>query len=252
MTDLTEANDAEREHLIEESDNVIRLVSADQQGSLKAFVREAGARMDAQQSELEESEIAKDLVRRIRKKDPAAEDALDQRYRGRLRYVLMRQMPQFPHDVEDLVQESLSIAIFRLREGKIEDPERLGGYIYGIARNLRFRKVEELSRRDKLSDPDFVDSIPDDQLPPDEVVANEETTLIMRRVIAELGTTTGELRDREVLLRYFIYEQDKIEIKEALGIKDPEHVRKVVSRAKGRLKKLLLEAKTGLGGSLED
>lgn len=252
MTEPTDIDGVARDRLIDGADNVIRLVSTNQKGSLRVFVREANVRMDAQQRELEESEIANNLVRRIRDGDTAAETKLVERYGERLRFVLARQMAQFPHDVDDIVQESLATALLRLRDESIDDPARLGGFIYGIARNLRLAKIRDHARHDGTADPETLDEIPSDQVRPDEVVANDETTLIMRRVLAELGTVVGEERDREVLLRLFIHEQDKEEICRALKIDDPDHLRKVVYRAKARLKKLLLESETGLGPSSED
>lgn len=241
MMEPTNVEQAERERVIEASDNVIRLVNDSEKRSLMIFVREANARMDPQQRELEETEVAVDLVHRIREGDPSAKGELIERYGKRLRYVLQRQMAQHLHDVDDVVQESLTAALLRLRNRGIDDPARLGGFIYGIAKNVRLARIREHARHDGDADPEVLSDVPDEQTRPHQVIASDETTRIVRQLLAELGSTRGTERDREVLLRLYVQQQSKDEICKALDIA-PDHLRRVVHRAKQRLKALLIES----------
>jgi len=220
---------------------VIRLVTSDYRSSLVTFAHETVARMDARERELEEADFAIQLVRRISEGDRAAEAELVQRYGDRLRYVLERQMAQYPHDVDDVVQEALTAAILRLRAEGIDDPARLGGFIYGIAKNLRLARLRDHVRHDSDALPEILANIPDDRTRPDRLLAGSETTRIVRQLLAELGNSRGSGRDREVLLRLYVRQQGREEVCDALGI-DPDHLRRVVHRAKQRLKALLIES----------
>lgn len=240
MTKTADSTDTQRKAPIDQADNVIRLVNAGQ-GSLKVFMRLVDERMESKQRELEEFEIATDLVNRIGVGDPAAETELVQRYEERLRYVMLRQMAHYPHDVDDVVQSALSTAILRLREQGIADPARLGGFIYGIAKNLRRATLRDHGRHEGNEDPDLITRLPDDQPGPEHVAAGQETTRIVRQLLAELGQSVGRERDREVLIRLYVYQQSRDEICEDLDI-PKDHLRRVVHRAKRRLKVLLLES----------
>jgi len=227
--------------LLDRAPNVIRLVNRLHRSSLDTSPHKTPPRMDTHQGDLEEAVVAADLTGRIRAGDPAAENELVQRYGERLRYVLRRQMSAFPHDVDDVIQESLLAAIERLRNGGLEEPARLGGFIYGIARNLRLAKLREHARHDGSVDPDLISTIPDGRQSPDGLQSSAETTRIVRRLLTELGAHRGRERDREVLFRLFLRQQRREEVCEALGI-SPEHLRRVVHRAKRRLKALIAES----------
>jgi RNA polymerase sigma-70 factor (ECF subfamily) len=206
-----------------------------------AWDGEADARMDAEQREVEEAELASTLVQRIRQGDSSAETELVERYGERLRYVLYRQMSQYPHDVDDVVQEALTATLIRLRQDGIDDPARLGGFIYGIAKNLRLARIRDHARHDGDTDPEVISHIPTEEIRPDQIVAGRETTRIVRQLLAELGNSRGRERDREVLLRLYIRQESREEVCEALDI-DPDHLRRVIHRAKQRLKILLVES----------
>jgi RNA polymerase sigma-70 factor (ECF subfamily) len=220
---------------------VAQLVKCRRKSRLETFRGEADVRMGAEGHDLHEADVATKLVRRIREGDSAAETELVQRYGPRLRYVLYRQMAAFPHDVDDVVQESLTTAVIRLRESGIEDPAKLGGFIYGIARNLRSAAIRDHARHDGNADPDLISRLPGREISPDQILASSETTRIVRQLLAELGNRSGTERDREVLVRLFIRQESRTEISEALGI-EPDHLRRVIHRAKQRLKALLVES----------
>lgn len=222
-------------------DLVSRLVKTGRWSRLETFDGEADARMGAEGHEPDEAEIATGLVRRIREGDTAAETELVQRYEERLRYVLVRQMAAYPHDVDDVVQEALTTTVIRLRDTGIDDPARLGGFIFGIAKNLRSARIRDHVRHDGDADPEVISRIPGDEITPDQVLASSETTQIIRQLLAELGNRTGTERDREVLIRLYIRQESREAVCEALDI-NPEHLRRVVHRAKQRLKLLLVES----------
>ena len=217
--------------------NVIRLRD-ESRSSLGIRRSKSVHAMPEEQISQDEARIAADLVKRIGDGDRSAESQLVVHYQDRLRYVLLRQMPN-RDDLEDLLQATLMAAIVRLREGAIDEPAKLGGFIYGVLNNLRKTHIRDSIKRQADSNPDLLVLIEDDSPGPEQMSAAEETTQIVRRVISELS----EERDRELLLRLYVQQQEKEVVCEALDIA-PAHMRRVLHRAKKRLKELMLQAES--------
>ncbi len=219
---------------------VIRLVTRDR-GSLWVQPSDSAVNVDSQQETNTEAEIATSIVTRIQQGQMDAETELVERYQDRLRYVLLRKIPRFSSDIDDVIQTTMAAVIVRLRTEGIDHPERLGGFIYGVARNTYLGLLRERARLEEDPDDVMKDNREDDGPDPMQLTASQELTQIVRRLLSELGEAQGSSRDREVLTRLFIHQQDRDEICEALGI-PKDHLRRVVHRAKQRLKTLILEA----------
>jgi RNA polymerase sigma-70 factor (ECF subfamily) len=173
------------------------------------------------------------LVRGIVAGDPGAEERLIEIY-GRAVAVLLDRHTNGRPEAEDLFQDTFRIAIEKLRKGELREPEKLPGYLAGIARSLAIEHYRKTARRKTDADSDTVlaaeDSRPG-QL--GELLARENATLV-RQVIAELGTS----RDREVLVRFYIAEEDKDRIAADHGLTGLQFNR-VLHRARQRYKELL-------------
>jgi RNA polymerase sigma-70 factor (ECF subfamily) len=52
--------------------------------------------------------------------------------------------------VEEFAQDALLLTVEALREGRVEQPERLGGFVLGICRNLAFDRARQRERRQAL------------------------------------------------------------------------------------------------------
>jgi len=179
-----------------------------------------------------EAAIAGALVRRIAEGDKAAETELVRHYHDKLRYILLNQMPN-RDDVEDVLQATFATVLPRLRERPIEEPGRLGGAIYGVAKNIRLESLRDQSKHQHEPEEVVRDESPD----PEQAASSTETTRIVRQLLAELS----EERDRQVLIRLYVYQQDKKLICDELNL-NQDHLRRVLHRAKRRLKALFLEA----------
>lgn len=171
------------------------------------------------------------LVARITSGDPAAEEELVARHSRGLRF-LVRQFCRDPAAVDDLVQDVLRLTLEKARSGALEQPERLGAFLRGAARNLALahgrrcaRSTEELDER------------VDPGKSPLELLVAEEDRRRMRRLLAELRSP----RDREVLLRYHLSEEPKEEICRALGLTSLQ-LNLVLFRARQRFRQLLERA----------
>ena len=90
-----------------------------------------------------------ELVARAAAGDRAAESALCLRFAPAVR-VFARRRLRASEAVEEFAQDVLLVLIEALRGGKVADPERLGGFVLGICRNLALDRVRQNQRRDAL------------------------------------------------------------------------------------------------------
>src|SRR5262245_20404571 len=110
--------------------------------------------MDLSVGSTKESTSQTDLAARIRAGSHEAEETLFQRYRRGVS-VIINHYFRNPTDTEELVQETFMIAVKKIRQGDIREPEKLSGFVCGIARTLaqvRFRK----SQKERLTDIDEI------------------------------------------------------------------------------------------------
>jgi RNA polymerase sigma-70 factor (ECF subfamily) len=184
--------------------------------------------------ERSETEVAVELVRRIRSGDAAAEEELVRRYSRGLLFHLRRTAGD-PDLADDLHQETFRVVLERLRGEGIGEPERLAGFILGIGRNLFLGGWRKRSRRGEGTSLEAIEADPPDPVPDQlDRVLKEEEILKVRRLIGELGTD----RDRQILFRFYVAEEGKERICADLGL-DSLHFNRVLVRARQRFKELL-------------
>ena len=200
---------------------------------------------DADDTLAEEKRIAVDIVANIRNGDSDAETALVTRYRQGMQFLLSRKIGDAER-ARDLVQETFCIAIEKLRTTPLEQPERLAGYLRGIAVRVAMNDGRRKRREPISVDIDAVSAIPDAMPRQFEVLESAELASAAR----ELMRTIPVERDRELLMRYYIYDQDKQEICAELGL-DSLHFNRVLYRAKGRFRKIV-EKSGNFGHSREN
>jgi RNA polymerase sigma-70 factor (ECF subfamily) len=190
---------------------------------------------DASQTQLEH-QIAADLVARIRRGERAAEAEMAARY-GRGLFYLLRRRTGDPELALDLRQDAFVVAIRKLRAGALNEPERLAGYLRGVALNLLLAEQRKTARRATSVDSDAVESAPDPGQGPFDHVSTDEIRQAVRSLLQELRTP----RDREILTRLYIHEEDRESVCRNVGV-DAVHFNRVLFRAKQRFRELLLGA----------
>jgi RNA polymerase sigma-70 factor (ECF subfamily) len=188
------------------------------------------------QSEQSEHEIAADLARQIGEGVRAAEETLVARYGPPLHFML-KQRTRDSELALDVRQEALRIVIEKLRAGTLEQPERLGGYLRGVALKLCGAQRRKERRRATTADSDAIEAIADTRADPAERVSDEQLRRAVRTLLAELSTP----RDRDILTRVYLLEEDKDTICAALGV-DSLHFNRVLFRAKERFREVLERA----------
>jgi len=175
-----------------------------------------------------------DLASRIRTGDREAEAELVGRYQRGVT-LLLRRSAGDPSLAEDLAQETFRIALEKIRRGDLREPEKLAGFLCSLARNLsieHFRKAS--SQRTSGSPPE--DSVRGDEPDPLERLIRAEQARIVRGILTELPTE----RDRQILLRFYLSEEDKSAICRDLGLTSL-HFNRVLFRARERYRELFDE-----------
>lgn len=206
-------------------------------GSIAIGSSSGEARLDVDdQGEQSEHEIAADLAHQIGQGVRAAEQALVARYGPPLHFML-KQRTRDSELALDIRQDALRIVIEKLRAGTLEQPERLGGYLRGVALKLCGAQKRKESRRATTADSDAIDAMADSRTDPAQHLSDEQLKRSVRELLAELSTP----RDRDILTRVYLLEEDKETVCTALGV-DSLHFNRVLFRAKQRFRELLVRA----------
>jgi RNA polymerase sigma-70 factor (ECF subfamily) len=174
-----------------------------------------------------------DLVQRILAGDPAAETELVQRFSRALTF-LLRRLTRDEAAAEDLYQETFRLVIEKVRRGELREAERLPGFVSSMARNLFLGSVRRGGRRQKWQgDPEATERAPDPAPGQLQRLLAKERSAMVRQVLADLKND----RDREILSRYYIADQDKDVICRDLQLSDL-HFNRVLFRARQRYREL--------------
>ena len=183
-----------------------------------------------------EAQLSAEFVKRIGEGDRRAEEEFVRRYQRGLIYLLRRRTGD-PQLALDLAQDTFRIAIEKLRQSPIDQVDRLGAYLRGTALNLMSADRRKNTRRATTADSDAVDAVADDAAGPFDHVSSEQVQRVVRTLLNELPVQ----RDREILIRTYLEDQDKSLICEALGV-DSAHYNRVLFRAKQRFRELVERA----------
>ena len=148
------------------------------------------------------------LARRIRDGDAAAEEELVGRFERRVYLIALARIGD-PEAARDCTQDTLLGVLSALREGRLEDDERLVGYLHGIVRNLCNNYLRSRQSRPRLV------ALPElaSEENPETDYAREERFELVRRALA--GLAVGE---REVLSLTLVEGLKPKEIAARLGL----------------------------------
>ena len=158
---------------------------------------------------------------------------INQHYFGLL--VLLRRKARDESLAKDVLNQALVTSLEHLRSGRVSDPSNIAGYVFQVALNhLRNHNRKAGERADRRADAVLIESVPaDGGENPDEARLGRR----VREVLSQLPTP----RDREIVTRFYLDEEDKEAICRDLGL-SPLHFDKVIFRARQRMRKLLEES----------
>ena len=175
------------------------------------------------------------LVRRIRSGDRAAEALLVETYRKPI-LELLRHRTRNPDLAEDLLQDTLLIILKRLRNDGIAEPLKLSAYMHRVAHNLVISHFRKEARQNTTPDSETIELIGDQQPTEQEAFLNRERDRLVAALLEELN----QPRDREILQRFYVWNQEKQLVCDAMDL-NSDQFDKVVSRARKRFKALVGE-----------
>jgi RNA polymerase sigma-70 factor (ECF subfamily) len=179
------------------------------------------------------------VVGRIREGDQAAVEELYSVFSRGIRFYLCRQLG--PQDLDDRVHDCFLVVIHAIKKGEIREPGRLMGFVRTIVRRQIAGYIDGMVEvRKKQVDLEFGSVIPDENLNPEHNAISRQREEIMVSVLRTISS-----RDREILTRFYLYEQDQEQICREMELTETQF-RLLKSRAKakfGELGKRKLERK---------
>lgn len=192
-----------------------------------------------------EQRVAVAIAQRIADGDGSAEQELVERYSRPLLFMLRRRCGD-PELANDIHQDVFRIVIERLRDNSIKDPARIAGFIQSTGRNLLIGVIRRRQRRQTYADSDAIALASDEQSTNQvgEIIA-EQTAVHIRTLLDELGSD----RDRAILTRFYLKQEDKESICRGLELSDL-HFNRVLYRAKKRFRELLERSDTDIARGL--
>jgi RNA polymerase sigma-70 factor (ECF subfamily) len=209
---------------------------------LVLYARQAG--LDLQQEQAQ----GNSWVQRIADGDSAAESELVEKYSRGVRLLLLKRTGN-AQVAADCANDTFVVVLQKLRAGELNNPDALSAYIRQTAINLSiqyFRKEKRYVSQDdgiielNLSHRDGKDSEIDREL--------------LRGKLEEALEQLSVPRDREILRRFYLGDEDKDDICGALEL-SAAHFDRVLYRAKQRMRELInnqAELKSLLLGGLLD
>ena len=175
------------------------------------------------------------LVERIRDGSERAESELVRRY-SRAIMVMLKQRTGDVQRAEDIQQDTFCVVLQRLRTTSIDDPSRISAFLHKTAINLLIGEFRKEARRQTHADTDLVQRHTDTRSNQLRQLIRDEADRAIRTMIQELKNA----RDRELLYRFYILQQEKPLVCKALTL-TTEHFDRVVSRARKRFRQLVEE-----------
>ena len=134
---------------------------------------------------------------------------------------------------EDLLGDAVQTSLEKLQAGAIARPEQLVGYVYRVALDhLRnYRRTDKSARTTSSGIDDLVQEDPADAAAQ---LEQAHWAKLMREILSELSNP----RDRELIARFYLDEEDKDTLCARLEL-SAEHFNRVIHRARERFRELL-------------
>ena len=173
-----------------------------------------------------------DMVGRIRAGEELAMLQLYTYFEKGVRWFVLKALG--PEELDDRVHDCFLIVTQAIQAGEVRDPERLMGYVRTVVRRQIASSIHDVSsrRRKHVDFSESVFTLADWQSDPEQSLASQQREAIGKKVLDEISD-----RDREVLMRFYVDEQNYDTICQEMGL-TYNQFRLLKSRAKARFGKL--------------
>jgi RNA polymerase sigma-70 factor, ECF subfamily len=169
-----------------------------------------------------------DLAQRVRDGDKQAEAELVARFQNGIRQIIIRVTGQFAL-AEELSQETLIVTLRRLRSSPLEDPSKLSAFVAQTARNIAMAALRKERRRGARPSGEDIEEVADLAPGHDTRADAHLMATAVRAVLKELASE----RDRRILVRHYLDDEDPEAICRDLGINESTF-RVILFRARKR------------------
>lgn len=177
-------------------------------------------------------EFSRGLFERIGEGDRTAESELIDRYGRGVRLILLKRTGD-PQLANDLCQDTFVVILRKLRAGELRQSDSLAAFISQTAVNLSIQHFRK--ERRYVHSPDGIIGLHSAHNDKKEEQLDYATTrLILEGVLEQMGV----VRDREILRRYYLSDDDKLRICQDLQLTSA-HFDRVLFRAKQRMRDLI-------------
>lgn len=171
------------------------------------------------------------LVEGIRNCDDGALEELYRLFGRGIRYFLCRHLGV--QDLDDRVHDTFLMVVRSIQNGGLREPERLMGFVRTIVRRQIAAYIEDtVQTRRGQAELDSGGRVTDQRHDPEERLWREQRVQLMLEVLRSISP-----RDREILTRFYLYEQTPEQICEEMGLTETQF-RLLKSRAKARFAEL--------------
>jgi len=165
--------------------------------------------------------------------DRAAVEALIAKHYTGLKLLIQRRVGD-AEVAADILNQAACTAWEKWQTGQVRRPEEIGGYIFQVAMNLlRNRRRTIAERADRRVDSEVLGQLPAEADAADRWLEKKIAARV-KRLLQDLPSQ----RDREILVRFYLQEEEKETICRDLGL-SADQFDKVLQRARSRLKELL-------------
>jgi RNA polymerase sigma-70 factor (ECF subfamily) len=148
--------------------------------------------------------------------------------------LLIARKAEDPQLGADLLNEAICTTWEKWQNGQIARPQQIAGYVFQVAMNLLRNHRRGMGvRPEKRASASELDGLQAKGEPRDELIESDLATRV-KTLIRDMGSE----RDRSVLVRFYLDEEDKEIICRDLNL-TPLQFDKVLHRARRRLKELL-------------
>ena len=175
--------------------------------------------------ELEERARWAALVGRIRNGEPGALEELYETFTTGIRFYLCKHIP--PDELDDRIHDLFLVVVEAIRDGSLREPERLMGFVRTIVRRQVANSIRDaVQDRLEYAGLEVGGRVPDRRTNPEQEAILNNRQRFMLRILGRIAA-----RDREILIRYYLYEQTAEQICDEMRLTDTQF-RLMKSRAK--------------------